>query len=315
MIMRSLTFARDDPEDTTMTTEIDPTTVTGALPARDVAALLDLARGGTPAEIRDRCFVQLASWFAPCATGLYLFDASSCPVVCMTEGVTAGFLEEYEAEVRADDPVLRHVLRSHRATGSESLTSIDWAGSPAFSHLQRWGFESNLQGPLEADGQIFGTLNLARSMHGATFVGGDVERFAWACRAVSIALSGPQAEAGEFADADTSRAIPFDPCDQLPLRAGAVARLIREGASNKAIARRLGISEQTVKEHVRALCARFLVANRTALCATLLCCQPHLSVGLRQEFRQPRLMSRGRPVARDQDTGADPHDRSHDNRD
>lgn len=42
-----------------------------------------------------------------------------------------------------------------------------------------------------------------------------------------------------------------------------VLELLAEGLSNKAIATRLGISDQTVKFHVSAICGKFGAANRT----------------------------------------------------
>ena len=42
-----------------------------------------------------------------------------------------------------------------------------------------------------------------------------------------------------------------------------VLELVAEGLSNKAIAGRLGISDQTVKFHVASICAKLGVANRT----------------------------------------------------
>jgi DNA-binding NarL/FixJ family response regulator len=42
-----------------------------------------------------------------------------------------------------------------------------------------------------------------------------------------------------------------------------VLELLAEGLSNKAIAQRLSISDQTVKFHVAAICSKFGAANRT----------------------------------------------------
>ena len=42
-----------------------------------------------------------------------------------------------------------------------------------------------------------------------------------------------------------------------------VLELLAEGLSNKAIAERLGISDQTVKFHVAAICGKLGAANRT----------------------------------------------------
>ena len=56
-----------------------------------------------------------------------------------------------------------------------------------------------------------------------------------------------------------------EPVDQpLTPREVQVVELLAEGLPNKAIAARLGISDQTVKFHVSSICAKLGAANRTA---------------------------------------------------
>ncbi|TAI67711.1 hypothetical protein CWO89_01580 [Bradyrhizobium sp. Leo170] len=57
----------------------------------------------------------------------------------------------------------------------------------------------------------------------------------------------------------------------LTARQNAVLELLSRGESNKAIARRLGMREGTVKVHVRQILRKFGLMNRTqvaAVCAT-----------------------------------------------
>lgn len=54
---------------------------------------------------------------------------------------------------------------------------------------------------------------------------------------------------------------PFE--EPLTSREVEVLELLAEGLSNKAIAGRLGISDQTVKFHVAAICGKLGAANRT----------------------------------------------------
>jgi DNA-binding NarL/FixJ family response regulator len=56
-------------------------------------------------------------------------------------------------------------------------------------------------------------------------------------------------------------ALPFE--ESLTPREVEVLELLAEGLSNKAIAERLGISDQTVKFHVAAICGKLGAANRT----------------------------------------------------
>jgi DNA-binding NarL/FixJ family response regulator len=51
--------------------------------------------------------------------------------------------------------------------------------------------------------------------------------------------------------------------ESLTSREREVLNLLAEGLSNKAIARRLGISDQTVKFHVAAVCGKLGAMNRT----------------------------------------------------
>lgn len=51
--------------------------------------------------------------------------------------------------------------------------------------------------------------------------------------------------------------------EPLTVREVEVLELLADGLSNKAIAARLGISDQTVKFHVAAICGKLGAANRT----------------------------------------------------
>jgi DNA-binding NarL/FixJ family response regulator len=53
------------------------------------------------------------------------------------------------------------------------------------------------------------------------------------------------------------------PAETLTRRETDVLELVAEGLPNKAIAARLGISDQTVKFHVASICAKLGAANRT----------------------------------------------------
>ncbi len=82
-----------------------------------------------------------------------------------------------------------------------------------------------------------------------------------AARALGISadalLLGPGPGAGTHDDADGPAPEPLTP------RETEVLELVAEGLPNKAIADRLGISDQTVKFHVASICGKLGAHNRT----------------------------------------------------
>ncbi|MGB1028015.1 MAG: response regulator transcription factor, partial [Rhodospirillaceae bacterium] len=88
----------------------------------------------------------------------------------------------------------------------------------------------------------------------------------------ALALLGPEAPPGFDPTRRGSDSAGFDQgtkdrakgaITRLPRRQREVLHLLAEGRSNKAIARMLGISEATVKTHVRVLCEKLGAENRT----------------------------------------------------
>lgn len=78
-------------------------------------------------------------------------------------------------------------------------------------------------------------------------------------------------DATESAEADVGADISFGPqagSEALTSRQGEVLRLLRQGQSNKRIARELQMSESTVKVHIRQIMRKLGASNRTqaALC-------------------------------------------------
>jgi DNA-binding CsgD family transcriptional regulator len=67
-------------------------------------------------------------------------------------------------------------------------------------------------------------------------------------------------ESGVF-DGDAVEAV--EPVESLTPRELDVVELLVQGLSNKSIAARLGISDQTVKFHVASICGKLGAANRT----------------------------------------------------
>ena len=81
----------------------------------------------------------------------------------------------------------------------------------------------------------------------------------------TLATAGP---AGQRTGADGYVLAPSHPdvapaAEPLTSREIEVLHILTEGLPNKAIARRLGISDQTVKSHIASICGKLGVNNRT----------------------------------------------------
>ena len=257
-----------------------------------VHSVLDIAAATTLAGLSGACFAALREWMGADTLGLYLFAGEgSGGEICFAENVPDGFLEDYDCNMRAVDPLLRHVVEAGRPASGAALLGIDtWKTSPSRAYLRRWGFDQTVIGPLVVDGAIVGTVDIAASDRDGLYAARDVERFGAICRATSIALGGmrdwsPPSRRARIGVSATrtvlSRAAtpaprrpPVDGTPalvaSLPPRAGQVAQLVCQGATNKDIGRRLDLSPYTVRDHVQELFRRFDVGNRTELVTRLL---------------------------------------------
>jgi DNA-binding CsgD family transcriptional regulator len=209
--------------------------------------------------------------------GLYWLNGEA-PQLFASAGIPDGFNDDYRTGLGRCDPFIDSVLRDGRVVDGLSLIgAYHWPRSTSYDFLRTWGFRYNMCGPLRVDGRIVGVFYTGTPDWGAPYTADDRQRMELLCRAASLALTnlieagalddraGPQS-AGRYLPAPL--AAPSAGA-QLPPRAAEVARLVCRGRSNKEIARDMGISDQTVKEHVANLCRRFGALNRTELAARL----------------------------------------------
>jgi DNA-binding CsgD family transcriptional regulator len=115
---------------------------------------------------------------------------------------------------------------------------------------EREGLRIRLDPSIEVVGE-FGTLSAAR----AAAVDADA--------IVLAARGGDTPEEGNFPDGDPKRVALQEYIEPLTPREQQVLELLAEGLPNKAIAARLGISDQTVKFHVASISAKLGATNRT----------------------------------------------------
>jgi DNA-binding CsgD family transcriptional regulator len=210
--------------------------------------------------------------------GLYLLEGAE-PDLVYSRHVEGGFLDNYKSGFWKCDPVLDCILTAGRtADGASLLGPHHWQRSASFELLHEWGFSYNMGGPLRCENKIVGVLFTATPDAAAPYTPLVRQRMDMLCRAGSLALANMM-NAGQIDDdAGAPIILRTHPATMpaaalssiLPPRSADVAIRVCRGRTNKEIAREMGISDQTVKEHVANLCRRFGAHNRTELAACLL---------------------------------------------
>lgn len=209
--------------------------------------------------------------------GLYWLKGEA-PQLFASAGIPDGFDDDYRTGLGLSDPFIDSVLGDGRVVDGRTLLGAHhWPRSIAYDLLRTWGLSYNMCGPLRLEDRIVGVFYTGTPDSNAPFTAYHRERMALLCRAGSLALTN-LAKAGVLDDKGgppaATRDLPAPPAtteiyEQLPPRAADVARLVCRGRSNKQIARDMGISDETVKDHVASLCRRFGALNRTELAARL----------------------------------------------
>lgn len=122
------------------------------------------------------------------AIGLYHINADSGHVVDVHANVPGSFLDEYEVIGRPDDPVLDHIVQEHAPIDSSRLRQGAWAQSGARAALKVGGFEHSMEAPIVVSGNLFGTINFARSGRLAPFSSDDLMAAAIISDHLSLAI-------------------------------------------------------------------------------------------------------------------------------
>ncbi|MDJ0926033.1 MAG: LuxR C-terminal-related transcriptional regulator [Gammaproteobacteria bacterium] len=193
------------------------------------------------------------------AYGMYLFDDELNTQSVFAYRAKPRFLSEYE-EQRALDPLLRHVLKRKKFTHSLAMYSeSEWVRQPLYDFLSRWGLQFSIEAPLVANGSVVGTINFATS-NKAYFSDETLSLARFLCEELDVCC-------GRLVELDTLRrqSVQARSIESLPGRAGQVMQLAAEGLPNHAIAHQLGISENTVRYHMKRIYRRLGVNNRAQL--------------------------------------------------
>jgi DNA-binding CsgD family transcriptional regulator len=231
------------------------------------------------------CGSALRDLTASATVGLYLLDSVG-PDLAYSQHVAEDFLDNYRSGFWKADPLLDCILTQGRTVDGASLLGADgWPRSMSLEMLRHWGFSCNMGGPLRHDDRIIGVMFTA-TREAAAYTPLQRQRMEMLCRAASLALANIRkagqttfpGENGSPASENSSAITLRNPVslsmaalnEKLPPRSADVAIRVCRGQTNKEIAREMGISDQTVKEHVANLCKRFGTHNRTGLVACLL---------------------------------------------
>jgi DNA-binding CsgD family transcriptional regulator len=239
--------------------------------------LMSIAESRSVGTLGAACCSAIGELTGSPTMGLYLLEGVE-PDLVYSRHVEDGLLDNYKSGFWKCDPVLDRIMTAGRtADGASLLGPYHWRRSASFELLREWGFSYNMGGPLWCENRIVGVLFTATADATAPYTPALRQIMDMLCRASSLALAN-MINAGlldEGAGAPImlpprSATVPTAALSRLPPRSADVAIRVCRGRTNKEIAREMGISDQTVKEHVANLCKRFGAHNRTELAACLL---------------------------------------------
>lgn len=131
--------------------------------SRYKALLRELNLAMTLQDIRSVYLVAVGHVISAEGIGFYrLGQASDSPPLEIAANLGSEFLSRYETFGRADDPVLRHVLRHRLPVDSARLPKDEWDRSGAREVLAQLDLSHSMQAPVVKAGEIVGTINFAR---------------------------------------------------------------------------------------------------------------------------------------------------------
>jgi DNA-binding NarL/FixJ family response regulator len=217
-------------------------------------ALGRLAAARTPSDA-----IALALEDAPAigvadAVGVYRFQGGRIDV--HSRGASERAVSRYLALPAGSDPLLARMQRTGAPVHERMVFSpAQWRAHPLYECAGPFGFEHYLVAPLIGRGELVGALTLARGRRTPTFSEREVTAVAVTAAYLSVALA-------YTAQCETSIIASLL---QLTRREQEVAMFVAKGLGNHEIARQLGISENTVKKHLKSMFAKLGVSRRAEL--------------------------------------------------
>lgn len=194
------------------------------------------------------------------AFGLYLLDNRLHARAIYAVRADQRFLTEYE-RLRMADPCFLHLLR-HRSFihTREVLARQDWLVHPLHELMSRWGLRYSIEAPLMADGQLAGTLNIARRDRGY-FESSSLERARFLCEEMACAFE--RVARVNRLEQDLARACAgAEDDDGLPDRTRPVANSAATGAARGRRSEPAYV--KAAEDHIRVHCAEPLTIERLA---------------------------------------------------
>lgn len=198
------------------------------------------------------------------AFGIYLLDARHRVQALYSVRAAPGFLRAYEG-LRMEDPLFLEMLDQPRFTHTRALVSEeDWHRHPLCRLMEHWQLRYSIAAPLVAGGRLAGTVNFARCNRGY-YDAASLEYARFLCTEVAFAFARLTREEHPARQLECAAALP-----PLPQRTRQVLLLAANGVSNRCIAERLSISENTVRDHIKRGYGLLGVHNRAQLALRLL---------------------------------------------
>jgi len=214
-------------------------------------------------ELKKFFLVTVPQFVNADSFGMYLFNDKQETLAVFSHHANQRFLAEYE-EIRKEDPLFLDLLQRKEFTHSlKVFEQKKWFEQPLHDFLSRWGLNYTIEAPLIIGGKIMGTLNMARSSK-SYFSKDDISTARFLCNEINYVYQNLAAKE-EMIEEITSLRNSSPSTEQFSGRARQVLELAVKGDSNRSIANKLSISENTVRHHLKRIYSQLGVHNRAQL--------------------------------------------------